>query len=167
MGAAIMTPAWSWADVKWVVPPAIKLPPKPKRRPRKPPTAPAPDLPTAPPKRRGRPPKSAARPIASSPVLRPQPAPVQPFPTAASAWFWACSSPERTYLDRPCRPSAIHAALDRLRRNRLVDREQVRVLGVWGRLGFAPSPGRGCERRAWDEAMAVLGRALRVSGVVG
>ena len=152
-----MSHAWSWADVEWAAPLPIRPPPKPRGRPRKPPAAPAPDLPAAPP-------KSAARP--ASPAPRPQPAPAQPFPTAAAAWFWSCSAPERTYPDRPCRPSAIHAALDRLRRNRLVDREQVRVLGVWGRLGFAPSPGRGCERRAWDEAMAVLGRALRVSGVV-
>ena len=162
-----MSHAWSWADVEWAAPLPIKPPPKPRGRPRKPPTAPAPDLPAAPPKRRGRPPKSAARPIAPSFVPRPQPASIRPFPTAATAWFWACSAPERTYPDRPCRPFAIHVALDRLRRNRLVDREQVRVLGVWGRLGFAPSPGRGCERRAWDEAMVMLGRALRAGGVVG
>ena len=161
-----MTAAWSWTDVQWSAPPLVKPPPKPRGRPRKPPIAPGPDLPAAPPKRRGRPPKSAARPAVPLSAPRPQPVSIRPFPTAAAAWFWSCSAPERIYPDRPCRPSAIHAALDRLRRTRLVDREQVRVLGVWGRLGFAPSPGRGCERRAWDEAMAVLGRALRVSGVV-
>lgn len=79
-----MTPTWSWADVDWSAPPPAKATPKPRGRPRKPPTGSAPDLPTAPPKRRGRPPKSAARPIVRASAPRPQPAPIQPFPTTAA-----------------------------------------------------------------------------------
>ena len=169
---------WSWKDVDWTghKRPRTKQPAAAAR------TASVQTLrsPTPPPAlTRKKPAVRAVAPSRSRPAQKlPGAAPGLPRPskptlpalrtfrTPQEALYWAVSSREQTYLDRPCRPSDIFAVLGRLHRQRKVGREHVQVLGTWAPQGHPPAATRGVERRLWDEAMVRLGAALRACGIV-
>ncbi len=114
-------------------------------------------------------------------VPRPQASgPVEPFATAADAWFWALECHVLRHeggrpvaglgeVPRPCEPSDVFVALQRLWRRGRLDARHLEVLGDFGRRQSPPdpkAPGETVAAARWEEAMAALERALRGKGIV-
>ncbi|CAK0760658.1 conserved hypothetical protein [uncultured Gammaproteobacteria bacterium] len=103
-----------------------------------------------------------------------------PFNTVEEAWFWfvqaydARAAGARVVaglgtVSRPCEPLDVLRALDRLHRQRRLERDHLCVLIHYGRRMDAPDPRRDREARAsslWTEALGRLGPALRDKGIV-
>ena len=103
-----------------------------------------------------------------------------PFHGAEEAWFWvmrwyqasqdgARFRAGRSDHPRPCEPVDVLRAVDRLYRNRRLQRDHLAVLCHYGRKDTAPSPRINGEYRAsvlWAEAMERLDAALRKKGIV-
>lgn len=103
-----------------------------------------------------------------------------PFAAAEDAWFWYCKSqiarregarfstiPGR--LAKPCDPDDIYCALDRLYRAGKLRRGHLIVLADYGLKLTPPDARAGAERtaaRLWDEALSILGDALRAKGLL-
>lgn len=103
-----------------------------------------------------------------------------PFGSAEEAWFWSVQAQEakaagaritagRGLVERPCEPSDVLRAVDRLYRRRQLLRDHLHVLVHYGRRLMAPDPDRRREQRAhtlWREAFALLAPLLREKGIV-
>lgn len=179
---------WSWRDVDWsghkrpkqmkasraaqkaVVPPLpspcpvqLREPvPEPHQAPPKPLEFPfGVDAVLLPPPVQSRPEAAPARPKPASLVRG-----VRLFQNAQDALFWAVSRSERLCPVRGFRPSQVFLVLGRLYRQRMLDRDHIKVLGIWAPLGHPPSASRGVERRLWDEAFQQLTPALQTAGLV-
>ena len=106
--------------------------------------------------------------------------PVEPFRSAAEAWFWTMSvlearregmraSGNSAGTARPCDPDDVTNCLDRLYRQRRIDLLHVRIMRIWGLRRMAPNPAypsERCDARIWNEAMSRLEWPLRVKGIV-
>ncbi len=103
-----------------------------------------------------------------------------PFASAAEAWFWAAlgliarrdGAALRAGLGlvaRPCEPLDVLRSIDRLYRNRVIDRDHLAVLADFGERSYPPDgswPREARAARLWEEAMAKLEPALRRKGIV-
>ncbi len=97
-----------------------------------------------------------------------------PFTNVSDAWFWFMSAQEArnsgarvktgvSSISRPCEPVDILLVLDRLYRERRLQRDHLLVLRHYGRRKMAPDANRVKERRAstlWAQAMAILEKPL-------
>lgn len=106
--------------------------------------------------------------------------PAHPFDTVEEAWFWFISAQEakqagariragQGLVPRPCEPSDILCAIDRLYRQRRLLRDHVLVLAHYGRRQMPPEADRRREMRdhgLWVEALAILAPVLRHKGIV-
>jgi hypothetical protein len=109
----------------------------------------------------------------------PQPAQT-PFADPQEAWFWSVQATDAKLagariaaglglVPRPCEPGDVVRAVDRLYRQRRLERDHLLVLVHYGRRAAAPDPQRTREARAsllWGEAFARLGPVLRAKGIV-
>ena len=106
-------------------------------------------------------------------------APVEPFTGVEDAWFWVMAtfaaraggrfSPRAAGTPRPCDPDDIVKALDRLYRQRRIDRRDARVLRRYGERGFAPvadHPAEASDCADWRRVMGLLERALLERGII-
>lgn len=107
-------------------------------------------------------------------------APTFPFESAEEAWFWFMQSYDarndgarviagQALLPRPCEPLDILKCVDRLYRNRRLQRDHLLVLRHYGRRLMAPDVRRPKESRAhtlWEEAMMRLEVVLEKQGIV-
>ncbi|KAA0680279.1 hypothetical protein [Roseomonas genomospecies 6] len=107
-------------------------------------------------------------------------APGEPFGSAEEAWFWSVQAQDakaagaritagRGLVQRPCEPTDVLRAVDRLYRSRLLIRDHLLVLVHYGRRLMAPDPARHREQRAhtlWREAFDRLHPVLRQKGIV-
>ncbi|MEA2743648.1 MAG: hypothetical protein QOG25_2019 [Acetobacteraceae bacterium] len=105
---------------------------------------------------------------------------VQPFRSAADAWFWTMAAltarregarytANKGLVSRPCDPDDVVKCLDGLYRQRRIDLAHARILRIWGERQMAPSPSVAAERhdhRMWLEALERLEWPLRVKGIV-
>jgi hypothetical protein len=103
-----------------------------------------------------------------------------PFDSAEEAWFWFIAAQKarndgarviagQGLTPRPCEPTDILKAVDRLYRNRRLSMDHILVLRHYGVRFLPPEPARVREARAsmlWDEAMERLGDALSARGIV-
>ncbi|MGR4001074.1 MAG: hypothetical protein OD811_04720 [Alphaproteobacteria bacterium] len=105
-----------------------------------------------------------------------------PFETPEEAWFWYVCwrkvlhdggggrwryAPPR--IVRPCEPVEIGVAIRRLHLQRMILREHLSILRIYGLRGRAPvvDSVRGCRDLAlWLEAMNCLGAVLQGKGIV-
>ena len=106
--------------------------------------------------------------------------PTAPFVDAEEAWFWfmRCQRAREEgarfketpgSVTRPCDPDDLYRAVVDLVQRRLIGREHLRVLGVFGFLERPPDPRcREEERpaRLWDEALDRLATILRPKGII-
>jgi hypothetical protein len=104
----------------------------------------------------------------------------QPIASAAQAWIWtmqclvarragAALSGGAGLVLRACDPDDVVLLLDRLYRQRRIDRERARVLRIYGERSLPPSAqitNEWHDARLWDEAMGALEPALRAKGLV-
>ena len=104
----------------------------------------------------------------------------EPFASAEEAWFWfmvaqaakndgARITAGQGAVTRPCEPSDIFQALNRLYRQRRLRMDHIRVLKHYGERHMAPDPRRPKELRAyliWNEALARLEAVLEAKGIV-
>ncbi len=104
----------------------------------------------------------------------------EPFGSAEEAWFWSVQAQDakaagariaagRGLVQRPCEPTDVLRAVDRLYRRRLLIRDHLHVLVHYGRRLMAPDPARCREQRAhtlWREAFDQLHPVLREKGIV-
>ncbi|MDQ2106706.1 hypothetical protein [Azospirillum isscasi] len=104
----------------------------------------------------------------------------EPFGSAEEAWFWSVQAQDakaagarivagRGLVRRPCEPTDVLRAVDRLYRRRLLIRDHLHVLVHYGRRLMAPDPARHREQRAhtlWREAFEQLCPVLREKGIV-
>lgn len=124
------------------------------------------------------PPTRARKP--SRPARPPVVAEGEPFPSAEDAWFWFVQAQEAKsagarvvaglgLTQRPCEPTDVHRAVDRLYRQRKLLRDHLHVLVHYGRRLMAPDPERHREARAsalWREAFDRIAPALREKGII-
>lgn len=103
-----------------------------------------------------------------------------PFNSVEEAWFWFVQAYDARAagvrfiaglgaVARPCEPLDVLRALDRLHRQRRLERDHLCVLVHYGRRMDAPDPRRDREARAsclWSEALSRLAPALREKGIV-
>ncbi|HYD97764.1 MAG TPA: hypothetical protein VEH84_00150 [Alphaproteobacteria bacterium] len=103
-----------------------------------------------------------------------------PFASAEEAWFWFMQAQEARLagaraaaglgaVARPCEPLDLLRAVDRLYRQRRLQRDHLEVLAHYGRRRMAPDPFRRRELRActlWREALTALDPVLRLKGIV-
>jgi hypothetical protein len=100
------------------------------------------------------------------------------FSSAEDAWFWVferntAGSTQTKLWGEPKRsfePEAVLKTIDRLYRNRQLQRDHLHVLAFYGRRMSAPRPERRREMRAhalWTEAFQMIDPALKKIGVVG
>lgn len=106
--------------------------------------------------------------------------PTDPFADAEQAWFWfmRCQRAREEgvrfedvpgSIARPCDPDDLYRAVVDLVQRRLIGREHLRVLGVFGLLERPPDPRRREEERParlWDEALERLTTILRPKGII-
>lgn len=102
----------------------------------------------------------------------------RPFASAEDAWLWTMAAlmarrdgagPVRDAgaVARPCEPADVLACLERLRRARRIDRDDIHTLQFWGRRGTPPGPNDPPSAvRVWHELMRVLHSEFHRSGVV-
>ena len=102
------------------------------------------------------------------------------FENAVEAWFWFIQAQEAknegarftaglSLTPRPCEPTDILKILDRLYRNRRLERDHLLVLRHYGRRQLAPDPRRVKEVRAdklWKEALERIEAVLIQKGIV-
>ncbi len=101
-------------------------------------------------------------------------APIAPFDSAETAWFWAMATlMARQYgaplPPGPCRVEDVLKCLDGLYRHRRIELLHVRILRHWGRRGRAPDKARArerCDWHLWTEAIERLRFPLRRAGIV-
>ncbi len=103
-----------------------------------------------------------------------------PFESAEEAWFWFISNQTaredgarflagESLLHRPCDPIDILKAVDRLYRNRILQRDHLVVLRHYGQRQMPPDPRRVKEARSaeiWKESMNHLADLLVSKGIV-
>lgn len=101
------------------------------------------------------------------------------FDSAEEAWFWSVQAQDakaagarivagRGLVQRPCEPADVLRVVDRLYRNRKLDRDHLHVLVHYGRRLSAPDPERHREQRAhalWCEAFERVTPVLRGKGI--
>ena len=99
---------------------------------------------------------------------------------AEEAWFWGLNairaraegenqSHGHTGPNRPCEPDDIAASVERLRRERKLDRDHVRTLVLFGLQYLPPrasEPREASDARRWDEAMDRLTTIWRRKGII-
>lgn len=104
----------------------------------------------------------------------------EPFESIEQAWFWFIQAQQARndgarvtrglgLTVRPCEPVDILRALDRLYRNRVVQRDHLLVLRHYGRRQMAPDARRVKEMRAallWGQALDRLRGVLEQKGIV-
>ncbi|MBI5164406.1 MAG: hypothetical protein HY985_10950 [Magnetospirillum sp.] len=105
----------------------------------------------------------------------------EPFPSAEEAWLWFSQCQlarvdgvrfvaDSGAIARPCEPDDIYRAVDRLYRQRRLQRAHLAVLGHFGKRLSPPDrrPGGDGLGQAtlWDEALDRLSGALRAKGIV-
>ncbi len=97
-----------------------------------------------------------------------------PFESAEEAWFWFILAQQARnegarirsgagLVKRACEPIDILKILDRLYRNRILQRDHLLVLRHYGRRQIAPDPSYAKEARAhdlWMDAMDRIGEVL-------
>ena len=105
---------------------------------------------------------------------------VTPFENAEEAWFWFMAAQNAKndgakfvagagLYKRPCEPVDILKVLDRLHRNRRLDRDHLLVLRHYGRRNMAPDKFRDKEKRAfhlWSEALSRIEEILVAKSIV-
>lgn len=107
--------------------------------------------------------------------MRPSARTVEPFASAAAAWFWTMQALVARRdgavlrggvgkVERPCEPDDVVKCLDRLYRTRRIDLQHARILRIWGERGEEPK--RGSDAAIWREAMQRLDLPLREKGIV-
>jgi len=103
-----------------------------------------------------------------------------PFESAQEAWFWFIAAQDAKndearfvagagLYKRPCEPIDILKILDRLHRNRRLQRDHLLVLRHYGRRNMAPDRFREKEKRAhdiWVEALERLEEVMIAKGIV-
>jgi len=103
-----------------------------------------------------------------------------PFESAVDVWFWFIQAQEArnegarftagmSLTPRPCEPTDILKILDRLYRNRRLQRDHLLVLRHYGRRQLPPDPRRIKEVRAhqlWKEALERMEPVLVRKGIV-
>ncbi|MEM9470235.1 MAG: hypothetical protein AAF988_08745 [Pseudomonadota bacterium] len=103
-----------------------------------------------------------------------------PFESAMEMWFWFIQAQEAknegarftaglSLMPRPCEPTDILKILDRLYRNRRLERDHLLVLRHYGRRQMPPDPRRVKEVRAhglWKEALERIEPILVRKGIV-
>ena len=99
------------------------------------------------------------------------------FRSAAEAWFWTMgalrarregANRSGSSVKRPCDPDDVVLCLDRLYRDRRIDRRHAQVMRVWGERQLAPDAQNAAAQDAmlWGEAIGRLEDKLRVKGIV-
>ena len=105
---------------------------------------------------------------------------VHPFTDAEEVWFWFITAQEARndgarftsglgVYNRPCEPIDILKILDRLYRQRRLQRDHLLVLRHYGRRHMAPDARRVKERRAyglWKEAFERMSPLLEKKGII-
>lgn len=105
---------------------------------------------------------------------------VEPFHSAAEAWFWTMAAltarregarytANQGKVVRPCEPDDVVKCLDTLYRRRRIDLVHARILRIWGERRVAPNPAvaaESCDYRLWTEALERLDWQLRNKGIV-
>lgn len=103
-----------------------------------------------------------------------------PFDNTVEAWFWFIKAQEAknegarftaglSLTPRPCEPTDILKILDKLYRNRRLERDHLLVLRHYGRRQLCPDPRRVKEVRAdklWKEAIDRIEPVLVRKGIV-
>ena len=103
-----------------------------------------------------------------------------PFESAEEAWFWFVAAQDAKnsgarfvagagLYKRPCEPVDILKVLDRLYRNRRLNRDHLLVLRHYGKRHMAPDRYREKEVRAyhlWKEALQRIEEILIAKGIV-
>jgi len=103
-----------------------------------------------------------------------------PFESAQEAWFWFMAAQDAKndgakfvagagLYKRPCEPIDILKVLDRLHRNRRLDRDHLLVLRHYGRRHMPPDQFRAKEKRSfhvWSEALERIEKVLIAKGIV-
>lgn len=103
-----------------------------------------------------------------------------PFQNVEDAWFWfmkalaaqedgAMARKDLAETPRPCEPSDILNAVDRLYQRRILMIDHMRVLIHYGRRFFPPNPRRSKEEKShvlWRESMNHLEPVLRGKGII-
>ena len=102
------------------------------------------------------------------------------FTDAEEAWFWFMSAQAarndgarfvagQSLYPRPCEPIDILKVLDRLHRQRRLERDHLMVLRHYGHRSLPPDPTRSKEIRAyhlWNEALDRIGAVLEKKGII-
>lgn len=95
---------------------------------------------------------------------------IHPFASVEELWFWFINANQAQIdgakytaglgaYNRPCQPSDILVVIDRLRRNRRLLWDHIKVLRCYGRRQLSPDPYHPKEARAatlWQEAMKIM-----------
>ena len=106
--------------------------------------------------------------------------PTVPFPNAEEAWFWfvRCQKARADgarfeavpgAIARPCDPDDLYRAVARLRQQRRINTEHLKILDAYGIREAPPDPRcRDEERpaRIWDEALDFLAIELKTKGII-
>lgn len=106
---------------------------------------------------------------------------VIPFDSAEAAWFWCVRVSDAIHAGarsggfinsdwgsrfRPCEAVDIQSVVLRLSRNRILDRNHVRVLGFYGKRRLRPPSSSRNACRLWFEAMDRLTPVLQQKGII-
>lgn len=106
--------------------------------------------------------------------------PTVPFPNAEEAWFWFIRCQKARAggarfeaapgaMARPCDPDDLYRAVVRLRRQRRINTEHLRILDTYGLRECPPDPRCRAEARPakiWDEAIDQLTTPLKKKGII-
>lgn len=106
--------------------------------------------------------------------------PTVPFLNAEEAWFWfvRCQKARADgarfeavagAIARPCDPDDLYRAVARLRRQRRINAEHLKILDTYGIREAPPDPR--CRdqvrpARIWDEALDLLSTELKIKGII-
>lgn len=102
----------------------------------------------------------------------------KPFESAEEAWFWFCycessdkgkDPKSRNDWSRPCETSDIAIIVKRLVSSRKIGQNHLKVLTKFGLSQMPPHAAFGdslMQCRLWEEALAVLQKALEEKGIV-